>query len=204
MKPSPLQNRVDPFGTLHAVPARGMLMGNRGILHGADGRIQKPFAHRTWVTCLLSFKGRARDPMPDGRYTALFFLDEATAFAAGHRPCGECRHARYREFTQAWLEVFGAKPVDRALPAWIDAALHAARIDHRRKVTYPANPAALPDGTMIAMDDQPFLLSQGRAHPWRFDGYGPPRAALPSRVAVLTPAPIVSLFAAGFRPHTAL
>ena len=203
MRQSPLQNRVDPQGRLHAVAEKGGMMGNRGILHDAAGRIRRTYAHQAWVTCLLNFRGRHRAPMPPGRYTSLFFLDEATAFSAGHRPCGECQRARYRAFATVWQAVHGPKPRDTPLPRWIDKALHAARIARGRQVTHVAEATALPDGAMVITGGRPALKWDGAFHPWAFSGYGAPMACH-GAVPVLTPAPVVAVFAAGFRPRTAL
>src|SRR5262249_50735958 len=122
----PLQNRVTPLGELVADPARGLVYGNRGCLHDADGRIRRPHAVRRWIACRLEFRGRRRAALlQPGRYTELFFLDEATAFAAGHRPCAECRRVDYDRFVAAWRELH---PGDGGADA-IDARLHGERID---------------------------------------------------------------------------
>jgi len=134
-----LQNRVDPFGHFHAVPARGDLMGNRGILHDDQKHVRKTHAHQNWVTCSLSFKGRKRLVMGPGTYTELFFLDEATAFAAGHRPCATCRRDRYLEFIRIWEAVHGGPKEDRTVPQTVDRMLHKSRITRREKVTYEAD-----------------------------------------------------------------
>src|SRR5688500_8008085 len=99
----PRQNRVTPFGELIAAPARGTLMGNRGCLHDGDQRIRRLFVGKRWIHCVLEFKGRRRQVMAPGRYTELFFLDESTALAAGHRPCAECQRDRYLEFRRCWM-----------------------------------------------------------------------------------------------------
>src|SRR5271165_1152863 len=98
----PRQNRVTPFGEIVAVPERGTFMGNRGNLHNAEGHIKRTWQVKRWLVCLLEFKGRKRTVMRPGFYTELFFLDEATALAAGHRPCAECRRERYNDFRKAW------------------------------------------------------------------------------------------------------
>ena len=101
----PLRNRVTPFGEIEVHPARGTLMGNRGILHGDDRTLgARRWAHRAWIVCVLSFRGRRRVVMTPGRYTELFFLDEAVALAAGHRACAECRNAAYRRYRELWRE----------------------------------------------------------------------------------------------------
>src|SRR3979490_1903159 len=109
----PLQNRVTPFSALVADPARGLVYGNRGCLHDADGHIRRRYNGKRWIACLLEFRGRHRPALQQpGRYTELFFLDEATAFAAGHRPCAECRRPDYLRFLDAWAKATGL--ADRA------------------------------------------------------------------------------------------
>src|SRR3954453_3806627 len=130
---SPLQNRVTPLGELVAVPERGLLYGNRGVLHDSEGRIRRRFQGRRWIACRLEFRGRRRHPLlQPGRYTELFFLDEATALAAGHRPCAECRREDYRRFVALWQELH---PGETRADA-IDARLHAERLagTHRARL----------------------------------------------------------------------
>jgi len=117
----PLRNRVTPFGDLVAVPDRGALMGNRGVLHDDERRIVRFSQGRRWIACLTDVKGRRRPLMTPGRYTELFFLDEATALAAGHRPCWECRRADALRFRDAWARAAGADPAT-ARPARAGAA----------------------------------------------------------------------------------
>lgn len=149
----PLQNRVDPWGNLIAVGARGAWLGNRGILHDANRNIVTAWKHKSWITCQLTFRGRRRQVFAPNRYSELFFLDEATAFAAGHRPCAECRRERYMEFKAAWLEA-NVGLSSKSLPiAEIDKQLHSERT--RRgggKVTYKADFNSLPPGTFIERD----------------------------------------------------
>ena len=134
--PVPRQNRVTPYGTIIATEARGTLMGNRGCIHSDDGRIVRQWQVRRWIACALSFRGRWRFVTPPGRWTALFFLDEATALAGGHRPCAECRWADYRRFQDAFLAAHPGHPAG-ADP--MDATLHAARAGKgRTKHTYQA------------------------------------------------------------------
>lgn len=196
----PLQNRVDPWGRIVACPSRGSRMGNRGILHDAAQQVGKTHTHQAWVCCLTEFKGRKRALMQPGAYTELFFLDEVTALAAGHRPCGECQRDRYTAFTEAWCAVHGDPPEGRALPKHIDRMMHAARIHRREKVTFEAEVAGLPDGVMVAVGDAAFLLWRG-VWRWSFDGYTP-ADSLPERVTVLTPAPVVEVLRAGYVPQT--
>ena len=148
----PLQNRVDPRGTIFRSTARGTMMGNRGpAIHNEHREIVRPFNGRRWITCVLEFKGRRRTVMSPGRYTELFFLDEAVAFAAGHRPCAECRRARFNEFRRAWMASIAPERAGKSPAPEIDAELHRARIDRwGGKVTYEA----------------PFGVAAG----WRFRG----------------------------------
>ena len=202
--PVPLQNRVDPFGHLHAVAARGAWMGNRGVLHDAQKRIVAEHRLERWITCVLTFRGRHREVFTPGRYTELFFLDEATSLAAGHRPCAECRRSRYEEFRAAWARGRGeaaAAPLPSAVA--IDAVLHAERLSpDGGKKTYEAPLSSLPDGSMIEHAGLPHLLWRGSLRPWSFEGYGPPlHAGGSARVTVLTPPSIVSAIRAGFEPQ---
>src|SRR5581483_6125079 len=143
----PLQNRVTPFGDVVALAGRGTLMGNRGILHDDARRVVRPFQVRRWIACRLEWRGRHRAVMQPHRYTELFFLDEAAAFAAGHRPCAECRNADYRRFQTLWKALYGPAGADA-----MDARLHAARLDGRRQRRYPGDAANLPDGAYVAID----------------------------------------------------
>ena len=135
----PLQNRVTPAGEIIADPARGTLMGNRGILHDAQQRLGAArWRHRHWIYCRLAFKGRWREVMAPSRYTELFFLDEATALAAGHRPCCECQREDFRRFQAAWQQAFG----HAASAGAIDRALHEARVEPRSRRSDPLRGAA--------------------------------------------------------------
>ncbi|MBY5974111.1 hypothetical protein KUV28_17250 [Ferrimonas balearica] len=198
-----LQNRVDPFGTIRAVPMRGQLMGNRGILHDDRRVVQRTHAHQAWVACALSYKGRDRKPlMWPGRYTELFFLDEATALAAGHRPCATCRRDRFKAFTAAWKAVHGGPAEGRSLPQTIDRALHRARIARGgRKVTTEARAADLPDGAIIARGEDAFLILNGCMHLWAFEWYGEALPLVEGPVTVLTPAPLLEVLRHGYRPE---
>ncbi len=173
----PRQNRVTPLGDLIAVEGRGTLMGNRGILHDEQQRIRRPFASRHWLYCVLQFKDRRQVVMAPRHYTQLFFLDEATALAAGHRPCAECQRARFREFQTAWAvanpDLAGgpAPRVDR-----MDAVLHAERVGPaREKVTYEERLDRLPPGVMALFpgSEQPHLVvDEGAPIAWTPGGYG--------------------------------
>ncbi|MCC6456299.1 MAG: hypothetical protein IT328_15195 [Caldilineaceae bacterium] len=197
--PSPRQNRVDPWIRLVATPARGLLMGNRGVLHDDKGHIVRTHQVTRWIICLLDFRGRKRTLMQPGRYTELFFLDEATALAAGHRPCAECQRARYQHFLDLWAQTQPGAGLPHA--AEVDAALHEARWHRGNKVTYPARWSDLPDGVMVAAldDDQPYLIGQGQLWRWHFTGYTPgPQWPPATVVRVLTPRPTVEILAAGY------
>jgi hypothetical protein len=192
----PRQNRIMPTGEVVVHPARGLFMGNRGILHDGAGQLGRArWRHPHWITCQIAFRGRTRPLMAPGAYTELFFLDEAVACAAGHRPCAECRRAEYRAYAAAWADVFG-----QTNAAGIDRALHAARIDGRGQRRHTAPAQGLPDGVMVLIADQPHLIRSGRALPFAPDGYGPPVALPHGDVTVLTPAPSVAVMAAGWQP----
>jgi hypothetical protein len=198
----PKQNRVTPFGALIATACRGTLMGNRGRLHDDRQRIRRAFACQRWLVCVLEFRGRRRAVMAPGRYTELFFLDEATALAAGHRPCAECRHARYRLFRGLWA---AANPgaVASAAPSAdeMDRVLHGERVGAGgEKRTHPGSPRELPAGTMVADESgRPFLVLGRSLLPWEPGGYGPP-VPQPAGVEfrVLTPPSVVRVLAAGY------
>lgn len=197
----PLQNRVDPFGEILAHPARGLWMGNRGRLHDERRTITRPWEVRRWIICRLEFRGRHREVMSPRTYTELFFLDEATAFAAGHRPCAECRHGEYARFRDLWAAVHPGDPVTADA---IDRRLHDERLlgRSRSKRTSESDLADLPDGTFIALDGAAWLVAQRRLLAWSPAGYVErrprPRRA---RVEVLTPPSLVAVFRAGYQPH---
>ncbi|MGE4219804.1 MAG: hypothetical protein AB7G39_10185 [Alphaproteobacteria bacterium] len=203
----PLPNRVGPDGGIVATPERGTAMGNRGRLHDGDRRIRRPWALTAWLACRLDFNGRQRRVMAPDSYTELFFLDEATALAAGHRPCWECRRADFHAFAAAWAAGHGLAQPPRA--GAMDAALHAQRIDPatRRQRRWSAEVAGLPDGAFVALAAGPHLVWGEDLLPWSFAGYGAP---LPrsgaGTVAVMTPPGTVRALAAGYRPglHPAL
>ncbi|ALG90096.1 hypothetical protein JT55_04840 [Rhodovulum sp. NI22] len=196
----PLQNRVQPTGQIIATPARGLFMGNRGILHDEQQRLGAArWRHKAWITCALAFKGRRRGLMTPHSYTELFFLDEAVALAAGHRPCAECRRADFNRFGAAWALAQGRAARAPAM----DAALHRARVTRdRRQITHMADIAALPDGAFVALPGGKICLVLGAfLWPYRPEGYASP---LPrpagGNVTVLTPRPAVAVLAAGYRP----
>ena len=202
----PLQNRVTPFGEIVSSPARGLLMGNRGILHNDERRLGAArWQHPHWVACRLEFKGRRQEVMRPGAYTQLFFLDEAVALAAGHRPCALCRRAAYEAFVSAWVAATGRAGRPRAVE--LDWQLHRERVEAqtRRQITYPSPIDDLPDGAFITLPGKPgvpYLVQGDWLLPWTPEGYRPPRerpAGL--EVTVLTPRATVAALAAGFRPQ---
>jgi len=170
-------------------------MGNRGVVHDEARRIVRPWQVRRWIACRTEFRGRRREVMPPRRWTALFFLDEAAAFAAGHRPCAECRNADYRRFRALWEGVHGGPAGADA----IDRVLHAQRTNGRRKRTYRARLGALPDGAYVALDGAAWLVQGAELLEWTDRGYGRRRARPPDHAAdVLTPPGIVAVLAAGY------
>jgi hypothetical protein len=194
------QNRVTPFSEFVADPARGLIYGNRGCLHDAGGRIRRRYNGKRWIACRLEFKGWHRSPlMQPGRFTELFFLDEATAFAAGHRPCALCRRADYDRFAALWRELH---PDQRGADA-IDAQLHAERVDSatRAQRRHKAPYADLPDGAFVARDDEPWLVRRGELRRWTAAGYSE-RIPRPTHehAVVLTPPSLVAVLEAGWRP----
>jgi hypothetical protein len=197
----PLQNRVDPFSMIHRTPARGTCFGNRGILHDDQQRLVAYHRHKAWIICRLAFKGRRRQVMQPGHYTELFFLDEATALAAGHRPCAECNRARFNEFRQKWGV---ARP---ALAAQIDEVLHRQRFIpyqsawSQKKRTHQAPLESLPSGSFISLAGQPYLVWEDTLRAWSFSGYGAPLPRLEGLVTVLTPPATVLTLAQGYRPQ---
>ncbi|HLY15857.1 MAG TPA: hypothetical protein VKR61_01475 [Bryobacteraceae bacterium] len=200
----PLQNRVDPWGAIFRSPARGTLMGNRGALHNDSRELVRPFKLQRWISCLLEFKRRRRSVMAPGRYTELFFLDEAVAFAAGHRPCAECRRQRFNAFKEAWLRRGVPRRTEPLRAPEIDAELHHARLDNSGgKVTYQSALAALPNGCFVEIDGDAYLVWSNALVLWTAAGYASeiPR---PGRltVTVLTPRPIVECFRCGYVPET--
>ncbi len=198
----PRQNRVTPFSTTIATSARGRWLGNRGCIHDDLGHIRRLYQTRRWIICQLQFKGRRRNLMQPGRWTELFFLDEATAFAAGHRPCAYCQRARYEEFRSLWAH---ANPElangPRPLADEIDARLHTERLDTgRQRVTYPGTLETLPDGAFVVHDNRACLVRALSLFPWHAEGYGEGMALPPeSTVHVLTPRSTVKTIAAGFK-----
>lgn len=198
----PLQNRVTPTGHIIADPARGALMGNRGILHDAERRLGAArWRHSHWIYCRLAFKGRRREIMAPRRWTELFFLDQATALAAGHRPCCECRRSDFLRFQEAWRRAFGVR---EARAGTIDRTLHQARVEPRSRcqIRFAAELDDLPDGAFVLLPNTPLLLWGGQLYPWSPQGYGPPRPRPSGRVCVLTPAPTIAVLRSGYQLGT--
>jgi hypothetical protein len=193
--PHPLQNRVDPFGELHAVAERGGMMGNRGgRLHRDDQTLGRGrWKNQHWLICVCEFKDRHRDVW--GRYyTELFFLDEPTALAAGHRPCFECR----RQAAKAFIAAFPGAPSHVGA---MDEVLHCERVEDRRKPVWRTRLDELPDGAIIARDRRPYAVRSGTLLPWSFAGYGEPEPLEPDAVVdVLTPPSTVAALKGGYRP----
>ena len=196
----PLQNRVTPLSELVADPARGLVYGNRGCLHDADRRIRRRFNGKRWIACRLEFRGRHRTALQQpGRYTELFFLDEATAFAAGHRPCAECRREDYNRFAEIWAELHPGQIGADA----IDAQLHAERVEpeSRAQLRHEAAFDDLPDGTFVARDRTSCLVLGDELLHWTPAGYAE-RTRRPARegAIVLTPPSLVAVLRAGWQP----
>jgi hypothetical protein len=196
---APLQNRVTPFGDIVAAEGRGLFMGNRGVLHDDRRRLVRFSQVRRWIICRLEFRGRHRQVMTPGSYTELFFLDEAVALAAGHRPCAECRHDDYVRFRNAWAAVHeGVTPTADGM----DRTLHGERLAAPRiKRTYRERISALPDGVYIALEGAAWVLWMGAAHRWSAAGYVERRRAPRGAVTVLTPRSTVAALDAGYRPQ---
>ena len=199
-----LQNRVDPQGNIIKTSARGAWLGNRGQLHGDTKTILRPFKLKAWLICVLKFKGRHRQVMAPNLYTELFFFDEATAFAAGHRPCFECRREDANLFKAAWLKGNPEYGFDhKVLIGKIDEIIHRERIDKNgRKVTFDASIEDLPDGVFIQVDGEPYLLANKMIRHWTPFGYE--QGALLSeltKVRVLTPRSVVNAFRLGYQPQ---
>jgi hypothetical protein len=196
----PLQNRVTPSGEIVSTPQRGLFTGNRGIIHDPATKtlLKRRWSSRAWLTCVCEFRGRRRDVMGTRSWTELFFLDEATAFAAGHRPCFYCRRDDAKRFRAAWEKGNGRGEV-RALE--MDEVLHRERLDGRAKRLHPLPMPLekLPDGAMVQAAGESYLIARGSALSWSFDGYREV-ATQPRDAALLTPPSTLRAFSAGYRP----
>lgn len=203
----PRQNRVTPFGDIIATPDRGTFLGNRGVLHDAEGRIRRAWQLKRWIVCVLAFKGRKRRVMTPGHYTELFFLDEATALAAGHRPCAECRRERFNAFRMAWRSAYpgiSGSPLPTADE--MDSRLHAERVGpDRTKRLFEASVDELPNGVFVQhakWGEDAYLVWNGGLFAWTAGGYtrrrGYPKKA---EVLVLTPEATVATIRAGYAPE---
>lgn len=189
----PLPNRVTPLGELIATPERGLVYANRGCLHDAHGRIRRSYATKRWIACVLEFRGRRRHPlMVPGRFTELFFLDEATALAAGHRPCAECRRADYNVLSELWARIHPGQVGADA----IDEQLHAERFDTARRARrlHEAPLEGLPDGAYVLHEGAPCVVAGTELLEWTPGGYGR-RHRRPARAAarLITPPSLVEL-----------
>lgn len=204
----PLANRVDPFGAIHADAARGLFTGNRGVIHDPAARtlLRRRWTTRAWIVCALAYPdGRRREPMgrnaPSGAagWTELFFLDEVTALAAGHRPCFYCRRPAAEGFRRCFAAANGLEHA--AAPA-MDALLHRQRpaAGGVPRQLFAADLGALPDGTMIEADGRAWAIRHGRALPWSFAGYGAPQPLPRAPAQLLTPPATAAALGAGYRP----
>src|SRR6185503_4636076 len=196
----PLQNRVTPSGDIVADPHRGLFTGNRGIIHDPETKtlLKKRWSSPAWITCVCEFRGWRRKVMGTRSWTELFFLDEATAFAAGHRPCFFCRRDDANRFRAAWEEGNGVKSI---LAREMDRVLHGERLERGKKRLHPLPMPVghLPDGAMVQQDEATFLIVQGRALRWSMAGYGKTDCAIDGAL-LLTPPSTLRALGAGYRP----
>jgi hypothetical protein len=196
----PLQNRVTPFGEIVAISQRGTFTGNRGIIHDPATKtlLKRRWTTKAWLICSCEYKGRRRAVMAGRSWTELFFLDEAVALAAGHRPCFHCRREAVERFRDAWA---AAKGGPRASAEAMDTVLHHERLERSRKRIHPIpGPLAeLPDGAMVAAVGVAFMLCSGLAYRWTNDGYTPPER-LHHADGLLTPPSTLMALGAGYRP----
>ena len=193
----PRRNRVTPLGELVADPARGLVYGNRGCLHDDTGRIRRRFAVRRWIACRLEFKGWHRTPLlQPGKFTELFFLDEATAFAAGHRPCALCRREDYDRFSAIWQELHPGQVGADAM----DLQLHAERVDPetRGHRLYEAALDEVPDGAFVLEGGEPWLVLGAELLRWTPAGYVERRAQPSGRTTLITPPSLVAVLRTGW------
>jgi hypothetical protein len=205
---SPLRNRVTPYGEIVATPERGLVYANRGCLHDASGEIRRRYQVRRWIACRLEFHGRRRAAlMRLGRFTELFFLDDATAMAAGHRACGECRYEDYVRFVSVWCTLY---PDDERGADAIDARLHAERVvdgashsgSSPRLVQSPVACGSLPDGAFVSIDGAAWLVRGSSLRLWTPGGYTERRArpGPRTRVEPITTPSLLEILRAGWEP----
>lgn len=194
----PRQNRVTPYGEIVATPERGTFLGNRGILHDDAGNVVRHARNRAWIICVLSVEGRRRQIMRPGTWTELFFLDEATAFAAGHRPCALCRRADYVRFVETWQTLHSGKSSADA----IDAQLHNERVEpSTRAQRHHHGPLDdLPDGVFVLHDGAPHLVLGDLLLTWSAAGYQS-RSQRPkhTQARVITPPSLVAVLRTDWR-----
>jgi hypothetical protein len=200
----PLRNRVTPLGELIVTAERGLVYGNRGCLHDEAGEIRRRYATKRWIACRLCFRGRRRSPlMSPGRFTELFFLDEATAWAAGHRPCAECRRSDYNRFSELWLALHPGQIGADA----IDSQLHGERLapGTRERRLHESRYSELPDGTFVLEAGGPQLVLAGQLLTWSpggyYDGHRRPRNG---RATVITPPSLIAILRSGWSPSVPL
>ena len=195
-----LQNRVTPFGEIVAISQRGLFTGNRGIIYDPVTKtlLTRRWATKTWLVCSCEYKGRRRSVMAGGSWTELFFLDEAVALSAGHRPCFLCRREAAELFRAAWAAAKGTPPPAAAA---IDAVLRDEHLEHGRKRMHPipAPLSVLPDGAVVVVAGSAFTLSSGLAHRWTNEGYNPP-VSLHRADGLLTPPSTLIALGVGYRP----
>jgi hypothetical protein len=192
----PLQNRINPYGEICFSKERGNNMGNRGCLHNGDQKIVKHHQLKRWIICLLEFKTYYRKVMTKGRYTELFFWDEATAFAAGHRPCAECQRSRFVEFRNKWRE---ANEQPTLSTEEMDNFLHDERFSEN-KIWQSID--ELPDGVFVELVDKSYLVKDKKLYEWTFGGYSKSGTTTTEhKLKVLTPYSLVKTFQNGFEPH---
>jgi hypothetical protein len=198
--PMPLQNRVTPSGDIVATPQRGLFTGNRGIIHDPATKklLRKRWSSKAWIACVCEFRGRRRDVMGGRSWTELFFLDEATALAAGHRPCFYCRRADALRFRAAWEAGNG---VSNLRAPDMDAVLHRERLDRGKKRLHelPVSIKQLPDGAMISVGGEIYVVAKGELMRWSFDGYR--HAHVNAGAAMLlTPPSTLRALGSGYKP----
>lgn len=197
------RNRVTPFGEL-VDTGRGLVFGNRGCLHDENGAIRRSYQGKRWIACRLTFRGRQRELLQQGRYTELFFLDEATAFAAGHRPCRECRYRDYQDFLTVWHELH---PTDALRAGSIDARLHRERVEPKTQAQrrHAARFETLPDGAFVVVEGEALLVFGDRLLRWTPVGYDRrlPRPA-GGEANVITPPSLLAVLTSGWRSELPL